>query len=223
MSIRHARSNVAAGALAAIVATAPSEAAHAQANVLKECGVQFQAAKVENVLKGQGWHDYLKACRARLAEQPAPVGAAATSGAPNTQSDVLKECGSQYQTAKAANRLEGRSWQDFLNACRTHVAEQPTPDAPTATPLAPAAAPVASVTPPQPTAEPVALAPAPTTVPAVAPAKPISDGKIAERSRKKWCVAEWKAQKAELKKTSPELKWTQYWNECNKRLKTSLQ
>ncbi|WP_245257153.1 hypothetical protein [Methylocystis rosea] len=47
-----------------------SEAA-AQANVLKECGSQYQSAKTANELAGQSWQDFLKACRARLAERPA--------------------------------------------------------------------------------------------------------------------------------------------------------
>ncbi|PWB93779.1 hypothetical protein C5689_10885, partial [Methylosinus sporium] len=68
MSIRLV-SYAAAGALALGLAVAAGEA-KAQANVLKECGAQYQAVKAANELKGQSWQDFLKACRARLAEQP---------------------------------------------------------------------------------------------------------------------------------------------------------
>jgi hypothetical protein len=189
--------------------------AHAQVNVLKECGAQFQAAKTENALKGQGWQDFLRACRVRLAEQPAPAAALAASDAPNAHSNILKECGTQYQAVKAAHKLQGQSWQDFLKICRAHVAEV---TAPAKIPVAAEPAPTAALASPS---IPAAEAAAPTTVPDVVSTKLVSEGKAAERSRQKRCAAEWKAQKAELKKTSRELKWPQFWNECNKRLKTS--
>lgn len=229
MSIRHPCSYVAAGALIVCFATAASETAHAQVSILKECGAQFQAAKAEGASKGQGWQDFLRLCRTCLAEQPPPAVASATSDRMNAQSTVLKKCGMQYQTAKASNKLGGQGWQDFLNACRTRLAEQPAPEQPPAAEeLAPAAAPAPApaatpIIPSQPAAETVAPIPVPTTAPSITPSKPVSAYKTVERSRKKWCVAEWKAQKAELKKTSPDLKWPQYWNECNKRLKASLQ
>jgi len=43
------------------------------------------------------------------------------------------------------------------------------------------------------------------------------------RSREKQCGAEWKAQKVELRKTNPAIKWPQFWSECNKRLKGQAQ
>jgi hypothetical protein len=219
MSIRPVVSRVGAGAIAVCFAATPPDVAHAQVNVLKECGAQFQAAKTDNTLKGQGWQDFLRACRVRLAEQPAPAAAPAASDAPNAQSNILKECGTQYQAAKAANKLQGQSWQDFLKVCRAHVAEVPAPaKIPVAAEPAPTAAPAS---PSKPAAEAVAPAVAPTTVPDVVSTKLVSEGKAAERSRQKRCAAEWKAQKAEMKKTSRELKWPQFWNECNKRLKTS--
>ncbi|HWJ19050.1 MAG TPA: hypothetical protein VNR65_10025, partial [Geobacterales bacterium] len=177
MSIRPVVSCVGAGAIAVCFAATPPDVAHAQVNVLKECGAQFQAAKTENALKGQGWQDFLRACRVRLAEQPPPAAAPAASDAPNAQSNILKECGTQYQAAKAANKLQGQGWQDFLKICRAHVAEVPAPaKTPAAAEPAPTAAPAS---PSKPAAEAVAPAVAPTTVPDVVSTKLVSEGKAA--------------------------------------------
>ena len=220
-------------------------AANAQANVWKECGAQYQAAKAANELNGQSWRDFLKACRVRLAERSAPAATPGSSDATNARANILKECGAQYQVAKAANELKGQSWLDFLKACRARVAEQPAPAEAGATVSPPASVPAAELTiapPPAPAPAPIAApaaapaptisesgaetappAPTPTTHSDAAPAKPASEGLVAEKSRQKKCAAQWKAQKAELKKTNPTLKWPQYWSECNKRLKVSGQ
>ncbi len=81
MSIRLV-SYAAVGALAVGLAVAAAGEAKAQANVLKECGTQYQAAKAANELKGQSWQDFLKACRVRLSEQPAETAPAAAAPAP---------------------------------------------------------------------------------------------------------------------------------------------
>jgi hypothetical protein len=226
MLIRLAVSYGAAGALAMCLAAGASDMAQAQVSVLKECSAQLQAAKAESALKGQDWQDFLRACRARLAELAAPAEALAASGEPNAQSNVFKECSTRYQAAKAADKLGGQSWQDYLKFCRAHIAEPPAPaeKTPVADQPPPIEAPaLAPASPSQPAAGSVAPAPAPATAPAVTPGKPISEGKAAEESRQKRCAAKWKAQKAELKKTNPDLKWPQYWIECNKRLKASAQ
>jgi hypothetical protein len=41
--------------------------------VLKECGSRYQAKKAANELAGQSWQDFLKECRATLAEAPKPA------------------------------------------------------------------------------------------------------------------------------------------------------
>ena len=41
--------------------------------------------------------------------------------------------------------------------------------------------------------------------------------------RERACGAEWKAQKVELRKTNPNLKWPQFWSQCNTRLKAAGQ
>jgi tetratricopeptide (TPR) repeat protein len=43
-----------------------STPARAQANVLKECGNRYQAAKEKHALHGQSWQDFLKECRVGL-------------------------------------------------------------------------------------------------------------------------------------------------------------
>src|SRR5208337_1457658 len=87
--IRLRLSTAAAGAAVLGLAVAASGQAFAQANVLRECGAKYQAAKAANELNGQTWQEYLKACRASLAEPaaapapaPAPVAAPAPAPAP---------------------------------------------------------------------------------------------------------------------------------------------
>jgi hypothetical protein len=153
------------------------------------------------------------------------VGIAAVSASDaKAQANVLKECGAQYQAAKAANELKGKSWQDFLKACRARLAEPAaeTPAAP-AEP-APSAAEPAPSAPPAPEAPKPAEAtpPAETAPPAAAPtAKPKADTKAAQQSRQKKCGAEWKAKKAELLKDNPKLTWPKFLSDCAKRLKAA--
>src|SRR5208282_5007547 len=82
MSIRLAISTAAAGVFALGLAVAVPGEALAQANVLKECGSQYQAAKAANQLNGQSWQEYLKACRARIAEPTAAPAAATPAPTP---------------------------------------------------------------------------------------------------------------------------------------------
>ncbi len=192
MSIRLAVSYAAAGALAVGLAAVSTGEAKAQANVLKECGTQYQAAKAANELKGQSWQDFLKACRARLAEPAAPVEAPAAAAPP------------AHEPAPAA------------------AAPTPAPaPAPAPAPTVAAPPPAAAPAPAPVAAPPSAPAPAVATPKAAAPAKTASEGKAAQQSRQKKCGAEWKAKKAELVKANPKLKWPQYWSECNKRLKAA--
>ncbi len=150
----------------------------------------------------------------------------AVSGEAQAQANVLKECGSQYQAAKAANQLNGQSWQEYLKACRARVTEAPAPAAAAPAPAAAAPAPAptpapapAPVATPAPSAAPVAP-PAPA---ATAPAKPVTTGQAAARERQKQCGAEWKSKKVEIRKTDPKATWPKFWSECNKRLKGEAQ
>jgi hypothetical protein len=156
--------------------------------------------------------------------------AVAAAGEAKAQANVLKECGTQYQAAKAANELKGQSWQDFLKACRVRLSEQPGEAAPAAAAPAPTPAPTPAAAAPEPAPAPApapaAATPAPTPAPTAAapaakPAKPVSDAKAAQASRQKKCGAEWKSKKAELLKADPKATWPKYWSECNKRLKAA--
>ncbi len=160
----------------------------------------------------------------------AAVGAAAISfgmalalSAPaRAQGDVMKECGAEYQTAKSANTLAGKTWNQYLAECRVRHA-QPTAAKP-ATPAPPAAAAPAAA--PAKAAAPAvapAAKPAAPTASAAPPAAKPSDGRQAMIARERACGAEWKAKKADLRKTNPGLKWPQYWSECNTRLKAAGQ
>ena len=138
--------------------------------------------------------------------------AAVLPDAAMAQANVMKECGAEYQAAKAANTLNGQKWQDFLSACRTrHAGGAPAAAAP-ATPPAAAPAPTAATAP--------AAVPKTATAPATAPA---TGGRAAMLQRERACGAEWKAQKVELRKTNPTLKWPQFWSQCNTRLKAAGQ
>ena len=142
--------------------------------------------------------------------------AAATPGLAWAQANVMKECGAEYQSAKAANTLGGKSWNNFLGECRTRRASA-TPSAATATPATtptPAAPPASSAAATPPAAVPGAA-------PSAAPAKPVSGGRQAMLDRQRTCAAEWKAQKVELRKADSSLNWPQYWSQCNKRLKAA--
>ena len=146
--------------------------------------------------------------------------AAVVSGQAFAQANVLKECGAQYQAAKAANELNGQTWQEYLKACRARIAEPAAPapaPAPAAAPTpapAPAPAPVAAPTP-----APTHAAPPPAAAPAAATPAPATGGRAAAIAREKECGAEWKEKKAELRKADPKASWPKYWSACNTRLK----
>ena len=75
MSIRFAAPALAL-ALAGVALAGP---AHAQANVMQECGKEYQAAKTANTLAGKSWNEYLKDCRVRhggARRRPLPRGTA---------------------------------------------------------------------------------------------------------------------------------------------------
>lgn len=156
------------------------------------------------------------------------LGVAAGSSSAYAQATVLKECGSRYQAAKSANELNGKTWQDYLKECRESLKAAEGGAAPAAAP-AEAAKPAEAEKPAEaakpaeeaaPAAAPNPLKPPTTTAapePAAEPAKPVA--KMTTKERQKKCGEEWKAQKAELKKTDPKITWPKFWSACNKRLK----
>lgn len=132
----------------------------------------------------------------------------ALAGPANAQANVMKQCGEEYQAAKSANTLGGKNWNEYLKDCRVRHAGQPAVAAPAAQPAANPLKPAAA---------------APAATPAAGAGKPVSAGRAAANSRQKTCGAEWRAKKDELRKANPNIKWPQYWSECNKRLKAAGQ
>jgi hypothetical protein len=110
-------------------------------SIMKQCGEQWQAAKAAGTTSGATWPQFLAQCRTQLgsgAATPAPTPAAvqpqtgslfpwqqpaspqpATTG--GSQS-VMKQCGAQWQAAKAAGTTVGATWPQFLKACRAQLA-----------------------------------------------------------------------------------------------------
>jgi hypothetical protein len=144
-------------------------------SVMKQCGEQWQAAKSAGTTNGATWPQFLAQCRTQLgsgAETAAPTPASAaqpqtgtlfpwqTSAAPapalNTSTaaagnqSAMKQCGAQWQAAKAAGTTGGATWPQFLKSCRTQLAS--TTSAPPQGGFMPAPAPApASASSPAPT------------------------------------------------------------------------
>lgn len=151
------------------------------------------------------------------------LGAAFAPTGATAQANVMKDCGAEYQTAKAANSLGGKKWNEFLSECRTRKAAATpaaaTTPAPTTASPAPTAAPA---TPPTGNAPTAGVSPTSKVPSAATETKPAATGgRAAMLERQKACGVEWKAQKVELRKTNPALKWPQFWSDCNKRLKAA--
>ena len=137
--------------------------------------------------------------------------------APAQAQTVMQQCGQQYQAAKAANTLNGMTWNAFRSECAARLKAQP---AAVAAPAVPA--PVVPVKPVVAPVAPAPVAPAVTTA-AVPAAKAPSAGRAAETARQRQCGAEWRAQKASLVAATPGLTWPKYWSQCNTRLKAAGQ
>ncbi len=130
----------------------------------------------------------------------------------------LQACATQYQAAKADNKLNGQAWQDFFTDCKAKIsAVAPKSEAPEA------AAPAAAASPPKAEAEKaeapkVEAAPAHPAMAAESHTPSAKDDKAAIEAREKRCRTEWKAEAAELKKKDSKLAWNKYWKQCNARL-----
>ena len=158
----------------------------------------------------------------RIAAATAVFAAVAFAGPAFAQANVMKECGAQYQTAKAGNALAGKTWNQYLAECRVRVSATPAATTTGPAPAAPAAAAAPAANPLKPAAAAPVAAPVVAAKPAATPAAaPASGGKQAMIARERECGAEWKANKVELIKATPGLKWPQYWSACNTRLKAA--
>ena len=131
---------------------------------------------------------------------------------------VMQQCGQQYQAAKAANTLNGMTWNQFRTDCATKLKAQPTSATTTA---APAPIPAA----PAPTPIPAAPSPVPATTSATAApgttAAPATGGKAAFIARERECGSEWRTNKVALKAQTPGITWPKYLSQCNTRLKAA--
>jgi hypothetical protein len=131
-------------ALAAAILFRTAATANAQ-SVMKQCGEQWQAARAAGTTNGANWPQFLAQCRAQLSsgaktaaptpapaqpqtgcpfpwQQPAaPTRTAAPTTAVSNQS-VMKQCGAQWQSAKAAGTTNGETWPLFLKECRSRLA-----------------------------------------------------------------------------------------------------
>ncbi|MBA8880151.1 hypothetical protein [Phyllobacterium myrsinacearum] len=133
-----------AKAQAAAPATAGTMSAKA---VTKECSTQYQASKSAGTLNGQKWPQFLSACSDSLksdqsdaATPPEPTVAptkasaskAATapetsaSGKPLSAGEIafrsrIRECGEEWQKAKASNKVAGQTWPQYWSACNTRL------------------------------------------------------------------------------------------------------
>jgi hypothetical protein len=121
----------------------------------------------------------------------------------------VKECATQYQAAKAENKLAGQPWQDFFAACKAKLG-----GAPAAKTEAPAAA--------APKAEAEAPKTEAATPPVTPPESPETHAEPAKQDKaafEKKCHSEWKAKEAALKKKDPKLTWEKYLKQCGAHLK----
>jgi hypothetical protein len=112
-------------------------------SAMKQCGEQWQSAKSAGTTNGATWPQFLAQCRAQLgsgaataAPTPAPstqpqTGSlfpwqtpAAPTSAPTAAGNqsVMKQCGAQWQAAKAAGTTGGATWPQFLKSCRAQLA-----------------------------------------------------------------------------------------------------
>ena len=151
---RAIQSVLAAAILFGTVATTRAE------SVMKQCGEQWQAAKSAGTTNGATWPQFLAQCRAQLSSGAATVAPTPAPAQPQTGSlfpwqqpassapapvaptatgnqSVMKQCGAQWQAAKAAGTTSGATWPQFLKACRTQLAS--TTSAPPQGGFAPAA------------------------------------------------------------------------------------
>jgi hypothetical protein len=131
---------------------------------------------------------------------------------------TMKECAAQWQQMKAAKTTGGKTYKEFSKECMSGSSgsSAATPAATTTPPPSTAAAPAA------PTRPATASAPTSTTSTSTSTTtekKPVSAGREAMYSRERECGKEWKEAKAAGK--TGNMKWPQYWSECNKRLKAA--
>ena len=139
------------------------------------------------------------------------------------KNEIQKECSTKYQAAKAANQLNGQTYNQYYKACAAAAKASPAAPAPTPT-AAPAPGSRRSCTGPDDDQQsgPAARRPA-AAGSAVFPTALSSDfsKESAGKARMHTCLAQYKANKTT--NGNGGLKWIEkgggYYSECNKRLK----
>ncbi|HKH80462.1 MAG TPA: hypothetical protein VKA03_02425 [Methylovirgula sp.] len=138
---------------------------------------------------------------------------------------VQKQCSDKYQAAKAANSLNGQTWNQFYKQCAAELKGAPEA-APSgaAAPAAPEAKPTATQAPPAQPAQPAATTAAPKpTGPIVFPTaiSPQYASDKPGKAREKTCLDQYHANKAT--NSNGGLRWIEkgdgYYSLCNKKLK----
>ncbi|MDR3463872.1 MAG: hypothetical protein P4L76_16310 [Beijerinckiaceae bacterium] len=150
-----------------------------------------------------------------------------TSGTVMAKSAIQQECSAKYQAAKAANTLNGQTYNQFYKQCAAEAKAAPATATPAAAPATPAvapssapasAAPVKTVAPPAPAPTAPAAAGTPVFPKAISAAYASESPGVA---RRKTCDDQYKANKATGGNAG--LKWIEkgggYYSECNKALK----
>lgn len=110
--------------------TAPSTTAAGPS--MDECSTRYQAAKSGGTLGGMTWNEFRKAGCVAQAAAPAPkkathatasTGASTGEGMSEPAAVDQHECSDRYQAAKAAGKLNGKTWNEFRKAgCPASVA-----------------------------------------------------------------------------------------------------
>ena len=136
-------------------------------SVMKQCGEQWQAAKAAGTTSGATWPQFLAQCRTQLGsgaataaptpaavqpqtgslfpwQQPASPPPAPTASTTGGNQSVMRQCGAQWQAAKAAGTTGGATWPQFLKACRGQLASTTSAPQGGFAPAAPAPAPAPS-------------------------------------------------------------------------------
>lgn len=138
-------------ALFALALVAGTGSAFAQADVMKACGAEWQAAKTAKTVKpGDTWKSFLADCRKRHAEEdatpPEPTKASVTAPAAKPAATTapaakpaaagektltpgqmaarerIKKCGAEWTAAKEAGKIKaGQKWPQYWSDCNKRL------------------------------------------------------------------------------------------------------
>ena len=221
-------------AFAAVLAVNTGSGFAAASVNVKACAAQWQQMKAANsVPAGTTWPSFEKDCVAKLDASAAPAAPAAAAPAVKVAAPAApaapaakiaapavavpavaaspsamaaandKNCTDQWAAMSTLKKMASGNTADTFKAACLAKLQAAAPAAPAAKMVAPAAA----VTP---------------AVKGAAPAAAATGGMPAEQSRIKICAKQWDDMKA-AKTTPVNLKWPQFWHECDVKLKAAGQ